>query len=97
MWKINLSKQTDRFMRNKKIKDNEILSFINKFINYSKGSDENINVKRMKGKCRSRSISFVLCPCHYNPILKGFHKSFPAWKHSLVSYELVSFDETLSP
>lgn len=50
MWKINLSKQTDRFMRNKKIKDNEILSFINKFINYSKGSDENIDVKRIKGK-----------------------------------------------
>jgi len=50
MWKINLSKQTDRFMRNKKIKDNEILSFMNKFINYSKGSDENIDVKRIKGK-----------------------------------------------
>jgi len=50
MWKINLSKQTDRFMRKKKIKDNEILSFINKFINYSKGSDENIDVKRIKGK-----------------------------------------------
>jgi len=50
MWKINLSKQIDRFMRNKKIKDNEILSFINKFINYSKGSDENIDVKRTKGK-----------------------------------------------
>ena len=50
MWKINLSKQTDRFVRNNKIKDNEILSFINKFINYSKGSDENIDVKRMKGK-----------------------------------------------
>ncbi len=49
MWKINLSKQTDRFMRNKKIKDNEILSFINKFINYSKGSDENIDVKRIVG------------------------------------------------
>ena len=50
MWKINLSKQTDRFVRNNKIKDNEILSFINKFINYSKGSDENIDVKRIKGK-----------------------------------------------
>jgi len=37
-------------MRNKKIKDNEILSFMNKFINYSKGSDENIDVKRIKGK-----------------------------------------------
>ena len=50
MWKINLSKQTDRFVRNNKIKDNEILSFINKFINYCKGSDENIDVKRIKGK-----------------------------------------------
>jgi len=50
MWKINLSKQTDKFIKKKKIKDDEILSFINKFINYSKGSDENINVKSMKGK-----------------------------------------------
>ena len=40
MWKISLSKQTDKFTKNKKIGDDEILSFINKFINYSKGSDE---------------------------------------------------------
>ena len=50
MWKINLSKQTDKFIKKKKIKDDEILLFVNKFINYSKGSDENINVKSMKGK-----------------------------------------------
>ncbi len=50
MWKINLSKQADKFIKKKKIKDDEILSFINKFINYSKGSDENIDVKSMKGK-----------------------------------------------
>jgi len=50
MWKINLSKQTDKFTRKKKIRDNEILSFIHKFINYCKGTDENIDVKRMKGK-----------------------------------------------
>ena len=50
MWKINLSKQADKFIKKKKIKDDEILSFINKYINYSKGSDENIDVKSMKGK-----------------------------------------------
>lgn len=50
MWKINLSKQTDKFIKKNKIKDDEILLLINKFINYSKGSDENINVKSMKGK-----------------------------------------------
>ena len=50
MWKINLSKQADKFIKKKKIKDDEILSFINKFINYSKGSDENIDVKSMEGK-----------------------------------------------
>jgi len=50
MWKINLSKQTDKFIKKKKIKDDEVLLFINKFINYSKGSDENISVKSMKGK-----------------------------------------------
>jgi mRNA-degrading endonuclease RelE of RelBE toxin-antitoxin system len=50
MWKINLSKQTDKFIKKKKIKDDEVLLFINKFINYSKGSDENISVKNMKGK-----------------------------------------------
>ncbi len=50
MWKINLSKQTDKFTKKNKIKDDEILLFINKFINYSKGSDENINVKSIKGK-----------------------------------------------
>ena len=50
MWKINLSKQTDKFIKKNKIKDDEVLLFINKFINYSKGSDENINVKSMKGK-----------------------------------------------
>jgi len=50
MWKINLSKQADKFIKKKKIKDDETLSFINKFINYSKGSDENIDVKSMKGK-----------------------------------------------
>lgn len=52
MWKINLSKQTDKFIKKKKIRDDEILLLINKFINYCKGSDENINVKKMKGKWR---------------------------------------------
>jgi len=50
MWKINLSKQTDKFIKKKKIRDDEILLLMNKFINYCKGSDENINVKKMKGK-----------------------------------------------
>ena len=48
MWKISLSKQTDKFTKNKKIGDDEILSFINKFINYSKGSDEKL--KKLSSK-----------------------------------------------
>jgi len=28
-------------------------------------------------------------------MLRGFHKSFLSWKHSFLSYELVSFDKTL--
>ena len=50
MWKITLSKQADKFLKIENIKDDEILSLIQKFINYSKGSDENIDVKKLKGK-----------------------------------------------
>jgi len=69
-------------MRNKKIKDNEILSFINKFINYSKGSGENIDVKRIVGFHKSfliwrhpflELVSFDN-PCHSSPqqAVRGF-------------------------
>jgi len=48
--KIELSKQADRFAEKEGITDDEIVSMIQKFINYSKGLDINIDVKRMKGK-----------------------------------------------
>jgi len=48
--KIELSKQADRFAEREGITDDEIVSMIQKFINYSKGLDINIDVKRMKGK-----------------------------------------------
>jgi mRNA interferase RelE/StbE len=48
--KIELSKQADRFIEREGITDDEIFSMIQKFINYSKGLDVNIDVKRMKGK-----------------------------------------------
>ncbi len=50
MWKIDLSKQADKFIEKENIKEDEILSLIQKFINYSKGLDENVDVKKMKGK-----------------------------------------------
>ncbi|MCK4278703.1 MAG: hypothetical protein KAW82_05925 [Desulfurellaceae bacterium] len=50
MWKIELSKSADKFVRKERIKDTEIHLLIEKFINYSKGLDENIDVKKMKGK-----------------------------------------------
>lgn len=50
MLRIELSKQADRFTEKEGITDDEIFSMIQKFINYSKGLDVNIDVKRMKGK-----------------------------------------------
>jgi mRNA interferase RelE/StbE len=48
--KIELSKQADEFIEREGITDDEIFSMIQKFINYAKGLDENIDVKKMKGK-----------------------------------------------
>jgi len=50
VWKIELSKQADKFTERGDITDDEIFSLMRKFINYSKGLDENIDVKKMKGK-----------------------------------------------
>ncbi len=50
MWKIELSKQADKFNKKENIEDNEIVSLMQKFINYAKGMDENIDVNKMKGK-----------------------------------------------
>lgn len=50
MLKIELSKQADEFIEREGITDDEIFSMIQKFINYAKGLDENIDVKKMKGK-----------------------------------------------
>jgi len=50
VWKIEISKPADKFIRKERIKDEKILLLIKKLINYSKGIDENIDVKRMRGK-----------------------------------------------
>jgi mRNA interferase RelE/StbE len=50
MWQIELSRQVDKFAKKENIKDDEILTLGKKVINYSKGLDENIDVKKMKGK-----------------------------------------------
>ena len=52
MWKIDLRKQADKFIEKENINEDEILFLIRKFINYSKGLDENVDVKKMKGKWR---------------------------------------------
>jgi len=50
VWQIELSRQADKFAKKENIKDDEILNLVKKVINYSKGLDENIDVKKMKGK-----------------------------------------------
>jgi mRNA interferase RelE/StbE len=50
VWKIDLSKQADKFIEKENVDEDEILFLVHKFINYSKGLDENIDVKKMKGK-----------------------------------------------
>jgi mRNA-degrading endonuclease RelE of RelBE toxin-antitoxin system len=52
VFKIELSKQADRFTEREGITDDEIFSMIQKLIDYFKGLDVNIDVKRMKGKWR---------------------------------------------
>jgi len=47
---VLVSKQADKFIEKENIKEDEILSLIRRFINYSKGLDENVDVKKMKGK-----------------------------------------------
>lgn len=34
MWKIDLSKQADKFIEKENVKDDEIISLVQKFINY---------------------------------------------------------------
>lgn len=50
MWQIELSRRVDKFAKKENIKDDEILTLVKKVIDYSKGLDENIDVKKMKGK-----------------------------------------------
>ena len=50
MWQIELSRQVDKFAKKENIKDDEILTLVKQVINQSKGLDENIDVKKMKGK-----------------------------------------------
>jgi len=46
VWKIDLSKQADKFIEKENVDEDEILFLVQKFINYSKGLDENIDVKK---------------------------------------------------
>lgn len=50
MWKIDLSKQANKFIEKENIEEDKILFLIQKFINYSKGLDENVDVRKIKGK-----------------------------------------------
>ena len=50
MWKIDVSRQADKFVKKENIKDDKLLSLIQKFINYSRGMNENIDVKKLKGR-----------------------------------------------
>jgi mRNA-degrading endonuclease RelE of RelBE toxin-antitoxin system len=48
--RIDVSKQADKFIEREGITDDEIFSMIQKFIDYSKGLDVNIDIRKMKGK-----------------------------------------------
>ena len=50
MWKIELSKAANKFKEKENIKDDELRVIAQKFINYSKGLEENIDVKKLKGE-----------------------------------------------
>ncbi|MEW6606148.1 MAG: type II toxin-antitoxin system RelE/ParE family toxin [bacterium] len=50
MWRIDLSKEVDKFVNKQGISDEEIAKIIRRFISYCKGMDINIDVKKMKGK-----------------------------------------------
>ena len=46
----NRCKQADKFLKKENIKDDKLLSLIQKLISYSRGMNENIDVKKLKGK-----------------------------------------------
>ena len=50
MWKVDVSRQADKFVKKENIKDDKLLLLIQKFINYFRGVNENIDVKKLKGK-----------------------------------------------
>ncbi len=49
MWEIRISKQADKFMKQNNIKDEEIVELVKKLINFLKGEEENIDIKKLKG------------------------------------------------
>ena len=50
MWKIELGKQADKFVKKENITDDELLAAMQKFVNHSAGLDVNIGVKKLRGK-----------------------------------------------
>ncbi len=50
MWKISLSREADKFLKREKISDELLQTQIRKFINVLKGADENVNIRKLKGK-----------------------------------------------
>lgn len=37
MWKIDLSKQADKFLKSENLEDEKVISLVHKFVSYSKG------------------------------------------------------------
>ena len=48
--KIKLSNSADKFLKKNKIKDEELIFLLQKFIKFLKGEIINLDVKKMKGK-----------------------------------------------
>jgi mRNA interferase RelE/StbE len=50
MWKISLSREADKFLKSEKISDDLLRTQIGKFINALRGADENVHMRKLKGK-----------------------------------------------
>lgn len=58
-WRIDLSRDAEKFLDKNKFTIDELRQLISKAISYSQGEDLNINIKKLKGEwqgfCRIRS------------------------------------------
>lgn len=49
-WKINISKSADKFLKKEKFNDEQLVIHLKRFLASLHGSEEHVNVRKMKGK-----------------------------------------------